>query len=248
MPTKITNINSDNLIKKYISGVSVKKLAEFNGVSRTVINRILIENNIPTRNRSKAMFTRMSQTSTRERKRLTKAAHEACHGRKHTLSEKIKRAKTRQLRQVGISASETRLVRMLNNRGIETTQQLAIGPYNIDIACNPVAVEIFGGGWHWYGKHLRIVNERFKYILSTGWDILVINITNEFPLNKSVADYVVSYIQSRRSDKALIREYRVVRGAGEFIAGGSINDNEISIVPAFTRGRDSLGRYTRVPR
>jgi hypothetical protein len=137
---------------------------------------------------------------------------------------------------------------MLQDRGIPTIAQQAIGPYNCDLGAYPVAVEVFGGGWHWYGDHVAIVPKRFRYILDAGWHILAVKIDAAFPLTSVTADYIAAYIQQARSDPSSRREYRVIRGAGETLASGSADDDQISIVPTFTAGRNVLGQYTRVPR
>jgi hypothetical protein len=56
-------------------------------------------------------------------------------------------------------------------------------------------------------------------------------------------------VHEMRRKPAARREYRVVRATGETVASGCVDDDEISIEPAFTVARDSAtGRYKRVPR
>ena len=130
----------------------------------------------------------------------------------------------------------------------QPTPQHAIGPYNCDLGAYPVAVEIFGGNWHWSGRHLLRSPERFRYILNAGWHILVLHITRRCPVTIEIADYVAAYVDETRRDPARRREYRVVGRAGELLTAGSVDDDEITIIPTFTSGRDSLGRYKRISR
>jgi len=158
-------------------------------------------------------------------------------------------AKGRQAKATHVSEIELELAGMLSERGIETTPQLAIGPYNCDLAARPVAVEVFGGHWHWHGHHLARVEERFRHLMDAGWNILVIPVNFSSPLTAAVADYAASYIKATRRDPPAICEYRVVWRAGEFATSGCADDDEISIEPPFRSARDpATGRYKTVAR
>src|SRR5690606_37643437 len=111
----------------------------------------------------------------------------------------------------------------------------AIGPYNCDLAVHPVAVEVFGGGWHWHGAHYARAEERFRYIMNEGWYVLVVVVgfNGRFPLTPAVGDYVASEIERARRDPSLVGQYRVVWGAGEFSTGGRLEDDHFSIEPPF---------------
>ena len=93
MSRKNTHINANDCIKEYFAGKSIKQLAVDNGVSRQVIYRIFRENDVPVRNRSEAMFTRMANTTFEERQRLAFAANEAKRGLANTPEMLEKRAK-----------------------------------------------------------------------------------------------------------------------------------------------------------
>lgn len=241
-------LDIDYIVEEYLAGKSEYALANELGVSRNVIRTRLLEADIEPRSHSEAGLVRAAQMTPAERMAQAAAAHEAATGRPKTFEEQCLAALTRQHNRVGISRNERRLAKMLSRRNIIVVPQEAIGPYNCDLGAYPIAVEVYGGNWHWHGHHLERVPERFRYILNAGWHILVVADTQSFPLTEDTADYVAAYIQAARSDPTLRREYRVVWGAGEFTTSGSLDDDEISIEPPFTTTRDSLGRYKRVPK
>lgn len=249
MTAKINPANVNDLVNAYISGESIYALSFKFDMSRTPIRRILLENGVTLRSHSDAGLVRASQMSDADRKAQAAAAHIAATGRKKTFAEQCLAAKTRQERERNISANERAISRMLLDRGIETIHQQAIGPYNCDLGAFPVAVEIFGGQWHWTGHHLRRTAKRFRYILNAGWNILVIPVNNVSPLTTAVADYAVTYIEQARRNPTAPREYRVIWRAGEFMTVGGLNDNDITIEPPFTSRQNPLtGQYETIPR
>jgi len=245
---KRITLDADDLVRRYLAGESVYGLSLALGVDRSVIARHLRERKIVLRSHSKAGMVRARKMTPAQRKAQAAAAHRAAMGREKTLAEQCLTAQTRQSRGIGISPYERQLTSLLHDRGIDTIPQFAIGPYNCDLGADPVAVEVFGGGWHWHGYHARIVEKRFRYILNAGWTILVIAVSKLYPITSETADYIAAFIQRARRDPSLRRQYRMIRGDLEFMASGRLNDDEISIVPTFTRGRNALGQYARVPR
>jgi hypothetical protein len=81
------------------------------------------------------------------------------------------RAETRFRRSLGVSGYERQIAGLLLAAGYEVVHQLPVGPYNIDLAlpaCS-IAVEVNGGYWHAYGRHLARRNRRLKQIFDEGW-------------------------------------------------------------------------------
>ena len=139
MSRKHTHIDTDYCVKEYFAGKSIKQLAVDNGVSRQVIYRIFRENNIPVRNRSEAMFTRMANTSPEERKRLAFAANKAKRGLANTPEMLEKRAKAGK-RFIG--KFEQEFIDKFLEIGIDIVPQQPFMSYNLDIGCGDIAVEI----------------------------------------------------------------------------------------------------------
>lgn len=247
MTAKFHLANTDDLITAYLGGKSEYALSLERGVATNVIRRILLENGITPRSHSAAGLVRAAQMTDSERKAQVAAAHVAATGREKTFAEKCLTAESRQKNGTTISSYERTLSTMLLDRGIESIHQQAIGPYNCDLGISPVAVEVFGGHWHWAGDHLRRTPKRINYFLDAGWHILIIPVGKSSPLTAKVADYVVAYIENARRNPSAPREYRVVWRAGEFVTIGSLNDNNLTIEPPFTNRRNPVtGRYETV--
>jgi transposase-like protein len=247
---RTATIDVDEAISMFRSGIGVAGIAKRLGTSPNVVSLRLKDAGVSLRNRSQQQSARMQRATEPERRALAKAAHEAAKGREKTMAEKCQAAQTCQLRgSRRRSPNEDLMAALLRERGIDTVPQMAIGPYNCDLAAHPVAVEIFGGNWHFFGQHAARAEERFRYIMDAGWDILAIVINKRFPLNAAVADYVATEINEARRNPAEARQYRVVWGAGEISTGGSADDDHFSIEPPFTNARDrATGQYKRVPR
>jgi hypothetical protein len=242
-------INVDYLVREYLAGRSELQLSREMGIDRNGIRRRLVERGITPRGRSEAERMKWRQMAPEVRAAQVAAAHIAVRGTHKTLASKIAHAQTVERLGLHISPIERRVARLLKKCGVDIVHQQAIGPYNCDLGAFPVAVEIFGGHWHFYGRHLQRTPERFRYLLNTGWFVLAVVVSPEYPLHLRLPDYIVSYIQQARSQPSARREYRVIRGAGETLAAGSADDEQISLEWAFTNRRNpATGRYESVPR
>jgi very-short-patch-repair endonuclease len=243
-------LDPEEIVRQYTSGVGINGIAKIFGVSPRPIQRILRERGHAPRNRSEQQLARMRRATPTERRYLTEPAHVASRGRRASPAELSKRAKSRELRQVQVSHYECRLATMLRERGLEPSCQTAVGPYNCDLTVDAVAVEIFGGKWHWHGDHAARAEERFRHILNAGYHVLIVVIdARRHPLTPEVADYVVAEINRLRSLPPGPREYRMVWGAGQYTTGGRADDEKLLFEPPFTHSRDpKTGRYTTVPR
>ena len=104
--------------------------------------------------------------------------------------------------------------------GVKPIPQLAIGPYNCDLACHPVAVEIFGGNRHFSGRHLARAEKRIRYLGNAGWHLLMLVISNACPWTSDTANHLIAYLNLADSDPSAPRQYRVIDGCGELLAGG----------------------------
>lgn len=227
------------IVALYEGGESENSIAKRFGVERAVIAKRLNEQGVMRRNMTEANRLMMSSRTSEENRRNAQAAHQAMRGRKAPMEERCKSALGRQRTRNHAAPDELRLAAMLLERGVRTIPQQAIGPYNCDLGAYPVAVEIFGGGWHWYGNHILRTPERFRYILDAGWHILVVKLeAHRHPLTEATADYIAAFLKEMCADPTRRREYRVVRGAGQLLASGGADDQEISIVQTLSRSRN----------
>lgn len=218
---------------RYIAGESENALAKSYGVSRNVIRARLLKQGIEIRGYSAANLLKASKESPEERRANAAAAHEAVRGSTRSYESLVQAALTREGIVNRRSHAEILLNTWFIERGVVFTPQKAIGKYSVDFGAYPVAVEIFGGGWHFYKDHI----ERFNYLFDHGWNIVVIYVNGRISvLTPSAADYIISFLQETTSNPTAPRQYRVIWGEGKLYAGGSADANELaSIVPLRTR-------------
>lgn len=248
------HIDARNLISDYRRGLSENRVAKKYGISRIAVRKRLIEAGVHIRGRSEAETLKWTQMNTRQRRRQVRAAHNASRGRKAPRSELRRRAKARErgarLGRYGatISPNERKLKRMLARRGIATVSQQAIGTYNCDLGADPVAVEVLGGQWHSTGDREARTLKRIRYFLDRGWHVVLVVITTEHRLSRESAEYIATFVKRARRNPSMRREYRMIWCRAELLASGSVDDDEITLIPPFTRGRNALGRYCRIAR
>lgn len=227
------------IVDRFNAGESVNNLAKSYGVSRRAIEARLKSVDVVLRGQYEANILALSQIPHDDLVRRIGVAQEATRGVKHTSIHRAKIAKTRELRGLYVSPTETLLASWLVDRGISVIQQKAVGPYNVDIATFPVAVEVLGGSWH---ANKPTHPTRSKYIFDAGWHLVFVWVhAKRNPLTPAVADYIVAMLQEVSSDPTAIREYRVIRGDGKELSRGSADaDNFTIVVP----GYHGVGGYT----
>jgi len=222
----------EEIVTRYRAGESEKSLGAAFGVSRQVIKRRLEIAGVERRSMSEAIRLGFARLDPAERKRIASFANTATRGRPKSFETKCLSALTRQEREVGVSPTELLMQVWLLERYANAIPQCAIGPYNADVAIPPVAVEIFGGGWHGYGRHKRRSAERYRYILNQGWSVIVIWVDARlYPLSETAADYVVARLNEISRNPSLIGQYWVIRGDGKEVAAGRDDLDQLTIKP-----------------
>lgn len=228
-------IDADDLVRRYLSGESENALSRRYGVSRTVITRILRETETPRRGQTEANRILQASRTPEQRRAYTTAAHIARRGNKDPIERREQRAATRERRQLGVSPAEMLLCKWLQERGITMTPQKAIGPYNVDLGTDTIAVEIFGGGWHAYGRHRTRAPERYRYLLDRGINIVIIWVGDgrRMPqLLPATADYIATFYQLASNNPAVRGEYRVIWGDGKMMPASRVNLDNLSDIPS----------------
>lgn len=240
------------IVSAYSSGESCLSISKRVGISRPAIVDHLNRCGVRIRGGSDAGAIRMSRLSDAERSALAANAHAALRGTARSFSAKVANAIAKQSSMSGASATEIVVLSMLRKAGVNPIPQLAVGPYNCDLACHPVAVEIFGGHWHFSGRHLARAEERIRYFGNAGWHVLMLVVNDNvraYTIGGDTADHLIAKIQQSSSDPSAPREYWVIDCRGNMLAGGRCDDDNISIKPAFTHRRDpATGRYERIAR
>lgn len=209
------------VVNAYVGGVSELALARQHGVARTVIRRVITEAGVVPRNGSESQFQRYHGTTAEDRKAVTAAANAAMRGRTLTWEKRLRDAAGRQRSAAFVSELENVIASELRERGLVVVQQTAIGPYNCDltVATGSVAVEVFGGGWHWSGHHAVRHRQRSRYILDQGWHLLCFIVDRKRPLTAAGYDYLVAFAEFAERNPSARREYRVVGGTGQDLPG-----------------------------
>lgn len=143
-PNAITNLPDDHICADYIQGHSENALANHYKVSRSVIRRILIKNNVSMRNQSESEKMKWSQMSEKQRLNQVMSAHKACKGRVRGDEELEKMALSREMNfpehYVGIGEPE--LKEWLTRSNIPFKYQKACLSYNLDFIIKNVNVEL----------------------------------------------------------------------------------------------------------
>lgn len=168
MPPK-KPINSTRLKSLYIRGESVLAISRKMEVSRTVIVRAIRELGLPIRSGSEANKLRMARLTPEERQELSRAAHNAVRGMVRTDIDRETRAKGVQAKGK-LSDPEKKICRFLRSLGVEITPLMAVGRYNIDLACEParIAIEVHGS-WHTEERKALQDARKLEALSSNGW-------------------------------------------------------------------------------
>jgi very-short-patch-repair endonuclease len=244
-------VSASKVIRLFKSGVGISGIAARMSCSPRPIERVLRDAGIPVRDRSAQQAARWQRSSWAQRRAMLVKAHAATRGRKNTRSQLCKAASTRETNLLSwrVSSYERQLLRRLRSAGLRCTPQKAIGPYNCDIAVGRIAVEVFGGHWHWHGAHAARFKKRIREFFDAGWSVVMIHATADSPITQAVADHVIAAAKRADRSKSSGPEYRVVWRGGELSTGGRADDHEVTIEPPFTATRDlESGRYKSIRR
>jgi very-short-patch-repair endonuclease len=235
---KVLDLPAQAIVSAYLSGASEFGLAQQYGVSRGPITRILTEAGVERRGMSEAGLVRTAQQTPEQRRAQVVDANRAARMRRIGEIEKYRRALTVEREGRPGSAGEVRLRRMLRERGEDPTVERAVGPYNVDLAVLPVAMEVLGGGFH--GVKERHA-ERTPYILDAGWHLVMVwNYEGRSSLGPGAADYLVAFLEETRRNPPATCQYRVITGQGELLAACGRESDEFPLVPP-PRGRLMAG-------
>ena len=218
MPAKIEIPDAENLARRYLAGESLYKLSREIGIARGPLRDCFKSKGMQIRNCSNAMIIRMNRIGFDGRRKLTRAANIAARGRNVPISEKIKMARTNELRGNGISFIERQLADNLLANGYIVNHQTAVGPYNIDLTFNitPVAVEIFGGYFHMFGRAAARMKKRTKYILDQGWSLIICWVNGKtYPLTIGGTNEIINFAKMTRLNPTSKSQYRVILGNGD---------------------------------
>lgn len=205
-------IDVGEIVEWYTSGESEKGIADKIGVSRQAIRKRLLDAGIKPRNQSEAGFVYNSRLTSEQRKANAMAANQALRelGQSDRMRFCLAKSREKSLKQCGVGEFE--FMSMLKNHGIKCVHQKAVGPYNIDIACPSVAVEIS----ICTNKFPRAGDaKKIKDLLDLGWNVIYITMRSVSDITTNAVDYVVGFVKETEADPAFRGQYRVIRGSGD---------------------------------
>lgn len=239
----------DEIVSRYTAGESGKAIAGSlpGNLSRGFVVSVLEEAGIPVRGASDAERLKWQQMSPATRKNQVAAAHAAMRGRTLPFEEKCAQALGKEAKCPNQSGHERLMIDHLSALGLPVIPQKAIGPYNADIGAAPVAVEIYGGNFHAYGRHAARFPERCRYFADQGWALVVIWTYGLYnPLTIDAAKYVVAFLDEVKRDPSLIGKYRMIGGRGQLFAAGSLKANNLPTVLARCASLNGRTKYDSI--
>lgn len=206
-----SRVPTSEVVKLYGNGMSAEAIAEHIGCAvGTVCNRL-----------------HAAGVSMRSGAARVERAHAAARAKVYTVAERERAARIVEANPSNVSPYEVELRAMLAERGVETVPQKAVGVYNVDLAAAPVAVEIFGGNWHFAKDH----RERFRYLADRGWASIVVWVDpRQARLFIKAAEQVILLRELARRDPAARGQYWMVRCTGEVCAAGSVYSDDFALV------------------
>lgn len=211
-------LDAENLSKRYLAGESLDSIADDIGVNRQTLTRALERYGIE---------IRTAQWGWNQRRRGQKAGATELH----------RKAQWKQRTLIKEGAGERLLGSWLVEMGFPYTPQLAVGPYNLDLAVGNIAVEV-----HMASRQPSSspgTRKRIEYLLNHDWSVIYIWISHSHFLTEAAAYEVVAldYRLSRLPSGG--REYRVVRGDGEFFSTIQYEPHQVAVVPMPVRSPNS---------
>lgn len=210
MPAERIHIDTDHMLALYHEGMAVKTLAQSLGVSRTVINHRLRKAGITPRTRSEAERLKWGRMTDAQRAAQTEAAHIAVRGSRQTPASLQRRALARQTVERA-TPNAVLLHDWLLYRGCALTLERAVGPYNVDLANDRIAVELNGG---WTNRAKSLHSERTSYLLNRGLDVIVV-LHGPRPLTTGAADEIITHLDIASGHPSGRGQYRMIWGDGQ---------------------------------
>ena len=230
----LTESDRQAIVSRYEGGESLKRISIDTEISRPIITAIIRNAGVRIRRGPEAQKIAFARMSPEERMAMTASAHDAVRGKRRSEDFLLKQAQSRQAGGKSASPAEEKIISILESRGIQCSPQLAVGKYNIDIAIGPVAVELFGGGWHAYGRHAARSRNRFRYILDAGYFSLIVWHAMKGIIDDPcfIADEIIATIDEVSRDPSLVGKYRMIRSDGNLVTGVIDNVDYVTLVPS----------------
>ena len=233
MARKLEIPNLDYLVERYQAGESLKQIADQSGLSRPLLHGRLKSLGIHIRGHSEAERLKWLNLK-RDRsaiERQCSSAWQARRGQKDGIACRKKRAQTAMDRLLRIGRFEEQVS---NAMPMKTRRQLAIGPYNVDIAISEtrIAVEIVCG--EGFNRSATTRPKRIEYLLNRGWFVLVVWLwPGTTPDIGKLRQHIIALHEFRSRNPTMPGEYRVVSRDAEPASGArlDLHGHAIEVAP-----------------
>lgn len=227
----------DNLIARYKSGTSMKKLSSETNIGRNVLQNRFEAAGVEIRGRSdaeKLKWVAIKRDPAAVRRQCGKA-WDAVRGRIVPRSVLCQSAKTRHERQLFIHRGENEIADSLRNSGFSVDQQFPMNGYSIDITIPEfrIAVEVVGSNWH--PHNAATILQKTKHVLSEHWFVLFVLIWRREPgiVRRSnlphdptfrakpvfapdlITDYIVTLTHHPSGTESILGKYWMISGNAE---------------------------------
>lgn len=194
-------IDVDEVIRRHEAGEPVNRIASDLGVARTVLASRFAEVGYSPRGRSEAGYVRMRDPD--QRGRVVRRAH------------------------LAMGEGNAEIIEALSLLGVEAERERVIGGYNVDLYVAPVVIEVTRVGASPLSPKAR-ERQRLVNLLDRGHRVLFVHApkgSTTCPLNvERVANALIAYLDVPGGEPPAPGQYRVLRGCGETVAGGGLDD------------------------
>ena len=238
MTRKLHIPDLDDIVRRYVSGVSLKQLSDETGYNRPVLLRRLREHGIEVRGRSEAERLKWLDIK-RDPARVAaqvSSAHRARRGQRDSLAVKVKRAKAFARTLARLGGCEVVILDELYEAVGGLRFQFAIGPYNVDAACETrrVAVEVQLANVQ--KPNASVAGKRVKHLLDAGWAVLLVIANNAkrdgFNLS-AIREQTVAFFELASRDPSIRGQYGMIGRDGQRIATLRDDLTDLPRVPGF---------------
>lgn len=236
---KLSAERTAELVSRYQAGESTKTLGPAFGMSSRVVSDYLRRSGIQARPKhvgitgltaaqrsraaGKALRTRWDNATDEDRAAWTRAAHDATRGveRPREVHERI--AATKQRRGGSDSRYEAQVAAWLTERGVQFRQQVAVGPYVVDIAIGNVAVEITTG---WARR--KKWSPRLRELFDAGWHLYAVWHDTRDAMRPDLADDLVAWCKILESSPPASSQHRVIWRSRQILSAGGADADQVA--------------------
>lgn len=254
----LNDVQASELVARYIAGEGTQELGAAYGISSRIVTDYLRRAEIAARPKhhgivnhmatltpaersamtSKSMLDRWANATPEQRRAMVKPAHNAWRGQSHSVESLEAIADARASRGGSDSAYEEQVAQWLTDRGVEFTQQVAVGEFCADFAVGNTLVEVTTG---WARK--KQWDKRFTRFFDEGWDLYVIWHDTRVAMLPIVADDLIAWNERIESDPSGGSQHRVVWRSRKVLSTGRRDGDYVANILKSATPRGSWALY-----